>query len=330
MVNFSGNRGGIMCKNEEVKLAYCAGVLDGDGSFSIMKKKGDKEGYSPLYYPVIQIANWSKELIDFFYENFKGSIFTRKAHLSKDGHHRKDSHQWKLEKSTMCLPFIEKLIPHLVIKKERAEFLRKFIFNNPRAGRIKLSEEVLQKKEVDYIKMRSFNDSRVSHETFSRKGRKDSEDPLFWAYVAGLLDTDGSFSIAKDTGDKKMINPKYRPSILLSMTDIKGINFIVENCANGSVFALKGRTMSNSMVYRFGIYTRDQAIPFLEKCIPHLRLKKRQAIKMLEFCNNYNPTRYNRAGVEEQELTFREECYEYIKQLNKYGVYKPTLIDLEA
>jgi UDP-N-acetylglucosamine pyrophosphorylase len=32
----------------------------------------------------------------------------------------------------------------------------------------------------------------------------------------------------------------------------------------------------------------------------------------------------------EKELEFREHCYEYIKQLNKYGVYKPTLIDLEA
>jgi len=315
---------------EEEKLAYCAGVIDGDGSFSIMKKKGDKEGYSPLYYPVIQLANWSKELIDYFMNEYKGSIFTRKAHIAKDGHSRQDSHQWKLEKAPMCLPFLEKIIPYLVIKRERAIFLKEFIINNPRAGRIKLSEEILQNKEKDYIKMRSFNDSRVSNETYSRRCGKDSEDSIFWAYVAGLLDTDGSFSIAKENGDKGMINSKYRPAILLSMTDIKGINYIVENCANGSVFTLKGRTMSNSMVYRFGIYTRDQAIPFLEKCIPHLKIKQKQAIKMLEFCKNFERTKYNREGIKEKELEFREHCYEYIKQLNKYGVYKPTLIDLEA
>ncbi len=315
---------------EEVKLAYSAGVLDGDGSFSIMKKKGDKEGYSPLYYPVIQIANWNKELIDFFLGEYTGSIFTRKAHIAKDGHNRKDSHQWKLEKAPKCLPFLEKIIPFLVIKKERAKFLTDFIINNPRAGRIKLSEELLQKKEQDYIKMRSFNDSRVSHQTYSRRSGKDSDNPLFWAYVAGLLDTDGSFSIAKDSGDKGMVNSKYRPAILLSMTDIKGINYIVENCANGSVFTLKGRTASNSMVYRFGIYTRDQAIPFLEKCIPFLKIKQKQAIKMLEFCQKYTPTTYNRGGVDEYELEFREKCYEYVKNLNKYGVYKPALIDLEA
>lgn len=311
--------------NEEVILAYMAGVLDGDGSFSIIKKKGKYEGQSPLYYPLIQIANSSKELIDFVYAEFGGLLNTRKAYIAKDGSLRKISYQWKLSQANPCLPFLEKIIPYLVIKKERAEFLRDYILRNPfKRGSGKLSDDILQNRESDYMKMRSFNDRRMSSESFSRRCKKDSDSSIFWAYLSGLIDTDGSFSVKKELCDKKMINPKYTAQILLSMTDIKGINKIAENCIYGSIFTAKARNCSKGMVYRFCIYSKDEASKFLEKCIPYLLIKKEQAKILLEFCNKFSHTFYPRQGIQSEELEFRESCYRRIKTLNSMGSLNPA------
>jgi hypothetical protein len=310
-------------------LAYTAGVMDGDGSFSIFKRKPGKTGISPLYFPMIQLANKNKDLVDFLIKEFMGRLFTRKAY-EKNGSIRLPSHQWFLEKSTMCLPFLEKIIPYLVIKKERAEFLKEFIIKNPKQGRVALSQDLLQEREFSYMKMRSFNDKRVSTDSFSRKSSKISDRTEFWAYLAGLFDTDGSFSVKKEFNDIKMVNPKYSSQILLSMTDIKGINFLIENCPLGSVFTSIAKTCKKGMVYRFGIYNREESIIFLKKIIPFLQSKKNQALKLLEFCNGFSTTIYNKGGIDVHELDFREDCYECIKQLNKHGVYKPSLIDSES
>jgi hypothetical protein len=303
--------------NKETILAYMAGVLDGDGSFSLMKRQGKKEGQSPLYYPLIQIANASKDLIDFVHKEFLGLIHARKAYIAKDGCKRKISYQWKLEKTPSCFPFLDKIIPYLVIKKERAEFLRDYLLRNPfKRGSNKLSDEILQSRESDYFKMRSFNDHRSSTCSFSKQCKKDSENPLFWSYLAGLLDTDGSFSVKRETTDKRMINPKYNSSILLTMTDIKGINRIIENCPFGKYFIVKSRSCLKGMCYRFGIYSKDHSIPFLEKVIPFLKVKAKQAETLLEFCMKFDHTFYPREGIPKEELEFRERCYVRIKELN--------------
>jgi hypothetical protein len=302
---------------EGIILAYMAGVLDGDGSFSLMKKPRRKESHSPIYYPLIQIANASKYLIDFVHKEFLGLIHVRKAYIAKDGCERKISYQWKLEKSTSCLPFLNKIIPYLVIKKERAEFLRNYILKNPpNRGSKKISEEILQDRESDYFKMRSFNDHRSSTCSFSKQCKKNNDNTGFWAYLAGLFDTDGSFSVKKETKDKRMINPKYTAAILLSMTDIRGINKIIENCPFGKYFVVKSRSCLKGMCYRFGIYSKEQCIPFLKNIIPYLKIKMDQAKMLLEFCNKFDHTFYPRNGIPEEELEFRESCYVKIKQLN--------------
>src|SRR5689334_21168357 len=103
-------------EEETMNLAYMAGVMDGDGSFSLIRRSSIK-GQSPLYYPVIQLANNFRGLIEFFMDKFGGTYAIKKAKVSLDGVHRKDSHQWKLEKSNLCIPFLDKIIPFLVIKQ---------------------------------------------------------------------------------------------------------------------------------------------------------------------------------------------------------------------
>lgn len=318
-------QGGYM-EEEIMNLAYMAGVMDGDGSFSLIRRSSIK-GQSPIYYPVIQLANSFKGLIEFFKEKFGGTSAMKKANISPKGIHRKDSHQWKLEKSNSCTPFLDKIIPFLVVKQERAKFLRDYIEKNPfKRGSNRLSLELLAQREKDYWKMREFNEEGTMKQVLSKR----KKSLYFWPYMAGLMDTDGSFSIRKEISKNKMTSTFYSPIISLSMIDPRGFNHIQHNFSGGKIKVIKAKTCREGICYRFVISSADQAIEFIENCLPYLKVKPQAAKVLLDFCKNKGFVSYRRKGTPEEFLKFREQCYQDLCSLNKYGVYKPTLIDLEA
>lgn len=311
--------------NKETKLAYLAGALDGDGSFSLIKGTSHSS-VSPLYYPMIQLANSKKELVDLFVNEFGGRFGVRKSYKGKDGGIRLPSYYWKVEKSPRCLPILENLIPYLVVKKERACLLRSFIINNPFIrGSNRLSDSLLMQREKSYLKMRSFNDNpNINGELLSKSRQKDSNSEVFWAYVAGLMDTDGSFSLKREIRKK----PIYVPVISLTMADCRAVYFISNNFSGGNICIVKAKTAINGFCYRFSITARKVAEIFLRKCIPFLTIKKDIAKELLRDCG-VKLKSYGRAGIPFSQTLFRQNIYETIKELN-YGVYKSSLIVLKT
>lgn len=315
--------------SKKLRLAYMAGVLDGDGSFSLLKGTSHTS-VSPLYYPMIQLANSEKILIDLFHKELGGSSFKREAHRAKDGFMRKTSYQWKLEKSPKCLPFLEDIITYLVVKKERAVYLRDYIVDNPFIrGSNALDNSILMRREKAYLKMKWFNDNPDIHgELFSKAKRNDSEDNIFWSYVAGLMDTDGSFTFKKEnrtSGGSK--SPVYCPVISLSMVDCRAIYYLMNNFIGGNMMAVKAKTATNGFCYRFSITSRKAAAKFLKKVIPFLFIKKHIAQALLEACEAFCQM-HGKGGVSKDELEIREYHYTTIQKLN-YGVSKSSLMDLK-
>lgn len=317
-------------EDREIKLEYIAGALDGDGSFSLIKVTA-ASARSPLYYPMIQFANTNADIVSRLYEKFGGIVTTRKSYVAKDGRTRKECYQWKLEKSTQCLPVLEEIIPHLIIKKDRAAFLRDYIIANPfvRGSKL-LDRSVLMSRERAYIKMRSFNDCpAINGELFSVGKRIDSDCPSFWSYIAGLMDTDGSFSLKRE--ERKSVgsrSPVFTASILLTMTDCRAIYHLMNNFIGGNLMVVKAKTATNGFCYRFSITSRKVALKFLKKCIPYLLVKNNIAIKLLEFCETFKAMN-GRKPLDGNEISLREQYYYYIVQLNKYGVSKSSLMDLK-
>lgn len=314
---------------KETKLAYFAGALDGDGSFSLIKGTSHSS-ISPLYYPMVQFANAKKEIIDLFKLEFGGSVSLRNSYLAKDGCVRQPSHQWKLEKSPTCLPFLESIIPYLIVKRTRAEFLRDYIIDNPFIrGSNRLDNLTLMKREKSYLKMRSFNDNpNTSEQLLSKSKRINSELDSFWAYVAGLMDTDGSFSLKRElrkSGGSK--SPVYTPTILLTMVDCRAIYHIMNNFIGGNMIIVKAKSTTNGFCYRFSITSKKAALLFLKKCIPFLYIKKNIAQKLLEACKSFE-NMSGKSGVSLEQNEKRYQYYSAIKELNN-GVYKFPLIDLE-
>jgi hypothetical protein len=305
-------------------LAYIAGIMDGDGSFSICRKK-DKKAFNLLHFPFIQFGSLEKNTLEFLKNHWKGSIITQKSHVNKNGKVKKEFFHWRLEKSGRCQPFLESVIPYLEIKKERAEFLLDYIKRNPfKRGSNRLDPGVVASRERDYLKMQEFNDEKTFSINVVRARKTYSEDVVFWAYFAGLLDTDGSFSIKKEK------TSRYSPQILLTQTDVRGINKIRKNCPFGAVCFVTAKSTQMGGCYRFGIYSVAEIKILIPKLLPYLRRKNLQALELLKFCNEKQNVSHRQAGVPEEELKFREECYQNVCNLNKYGVYKPSLIDLEA
>lgn len=316
-------------ENGNTLMAYIAGLFDGDGSFTLGRKKPSHEGQSSLYYPFIQFCNKDKSSLDIIKNVFGGRVNTRQSYTAKDGSPRQTSYTLKIEKAALCKPFLETLIPYLIIKRERAEFLLSFINRNPFVrGSNKLSKEIIASREHDYIQMKLLNDHRESNYNISlRYARRNSLDECFWAYVAGLLDTDGSFSIKKEIRSN-VKNPVYGAAILLSMVDSKAIQYIRNNCQFGVIMMVKSKAASQGFCYRFGIYGREEAAQFIRKCLPYLTIKKRAALILLDFCEKY-VSFAGPQGVPAREIVFREDCYQELVHMNKYGVSKSPLMDLK-
>ncbi len=311
-------------ENKEIKLAYLAGALDGDGSFSLIKKvSGKSVSVSPLYYPVIQFGGLNKILVDMFVDEFGGSLTTKNAHINKDGNNRKTFYRWIADKSTKCMPALENLIPYLIVKKQRAIHLRNFITDNPFIrGSNRLTDDVLLRREKSYLKMKEFNENPSMHCDLNSR-RQTSEDSLFWAYVAGLMDTDGSFSLKREMRKSK----QYAPVILLTMVDCRAIYHIMNNFVGGKSIIIKAKTAKKGFCYRFSINSREAAINFLTRCLPYLSVKKDIAQKLLEFCQATKVTKGCK-GVSADDIRIRDQYYLELIELNN-GVYKFPLIVLE-
>jgi hypothetical protein len=316
-------------ENRNILMAYIAGLFDGDGSFTLGRKKPSHEGQSSLYYPLIQFCNKDKSSLSIIKDVFGGHVNTRMPYMSRDGSKRQTSYTLKIEKATLCKPFLEALIPYLIIKRERAEFLLSFVNRNPFIrGSNKLSKEIIASREYDYIQMKLLNDQRENTYNISlRYARRNSHDECFWAYVAGLLDTDGSFSIKKEVR-MNVKNPVYGPVISLSMVDSKAIQYVRNNCEAGKIMMVKSKAASQGFCYRFGIYGREEASLFIRKCLPYLTIKKDAALILLDFCEKY-VSFAGPKGVPIEEIMFREDCHKRLVDMNKYGVSKSPLMDLK-
>lgn len=283
---------------EKEIMAYIAGLIDGDGSLGV------KIGPRGKLSPIIQFHNSFRQISIYLNNLFGGTIVCEKP--KKEGN--RFVWKWMLQGYEGCEIFLEKVSDFLILKKDSALEIIEFL-KNPKTNKdyVQSCKDLNLKRKIEKTKFETIE-------------RKNSSDPFFWAYIAGIMDTDGSFSIEKHIrkpGQNRQKNDliKYRPKILLTMVCNKSINHIISNCVYGNIHIVKANSALRGEAFRFSIQSRSQAIEFLKKCIPYLQIKAIQAIKILNFCRNYNPTN-GLARIPEDEKEYRESCYKEIVMLN--------------
>lgn len=291
--------------------SYAAGAIDGDGAVYLVK---EKQGNRICYIPFVQLVKKFGTLIQSFKDDFGGIVGSLKPKLP----HHAPLHYWRLKGVQNCEEFLSKISNFLVYKKERAEVLSEYIKNNPFKRGFILTNEQLADREKYHVKITVMNDDAYTKNICMVKQTSiNSNDEAFWSYMAGIMDTDGSFSVKRQKGHAETKNLRYMPQIQMSMASLDVINHIRKNCTYGTVCVVKNKSCARGFHYAWSIGKKEDSADFVKRIIPYLKEKKEQALVLLDFCENSVATRCCVAGIPKEELEFRESCYQKIVALNK-------------
>ena len=108
----------IVMENK-IKLAYLAGLLDGEGHFSILYDKKGKTKFNG----VVGIVKTDPSMIHWLKDNFGGSIYHWKGKSKKP--HWKEKYEWRVYSYHMT-DLVKRVLPYLVVKKQHAKILLDF------------------------------------------------------------------------------------------------------------------------------------------------------------------------------------------------------------
>lgn len=152
-----------------------------------------------------------------------------------------------------------------------------------------------------------------------------------WAYLAGLIDGEGSFIIQKTSVEKisktsRSKTPKYLACFCIGMVDKAPLDLIRDTIGMGKVY--EERVPERRSIWRIRFAGRLTLIPFIKQLLPYLIVKKPQAELVLEFCENWETPGKKEHGyrdqVSEKELQRRERAYLTMRKLNAVGAAATT------
>jgi hypothetical protein len=151
------------CQIRENKVVYFAGLLDAEGSFIF--QKCDLENVlkmtnriSPVYAGKIRIGMVEKEPLCVLDQTFPGGrILCEGVRRGRPTY--QVMYRWELCKKELVILALKEMIPFLIAKKERAITLLDALekWRNPFNRKIGVDPEELQRREEAYQKMRKLN-----------------------------------------------------------------------------------------------------------------------------------------------------------------------------
>lgn len=120
--------------------AYLAGLVDGDGSINIYHDKLNSKK-SPCYIPRVSVGMTSEALIRSLHNKFGGTF-----HI-QDFNRWKRMYYWQVANAG-AKKFLERIKPHLVVKKRQAKLALKLIAS--KAGRTAAVSTKLNRKRAGW------------------------------------------------------------------------------------------------------------------------------------------------------------------------------------
>jgi hypothetical protein len=185
---------------------------------------------------------------------------------------------------------------------------------------------------------------------------------VLYSYLAGIIDGEGTIRIGFSNKDSRGNPTKlYYAAVSVGMTDYRIIKLLADTFGSK---VREERVPGRKLMYRWGT-SGNKAVPkILEKVMPYLIVKRRQAELVMEFCKTFKdeipprerkcldcgnikqirghglcdtcyarrlrnkkemPSVFIRAGwVTNQELQRREDFYRKVRELNAVGAAATT------
>ena len=137
---------------------------------------------------------------------------------------------------------------------------------------------------------------------------------LFLAYVAGFFDGEGCVTILRQQ-EKHRASMGYRLHTYITQKYKSPLVTIVSGMGYGKVYKMKGVTPSwDAFQLQF---TGVEAVRFLKAILPHLILKRNQALYALEYFENTKWSRADGYRVSDEMNALRESYYKRLQAMKK-------------
>jgi hypothetical protein len=95
------------------------------------------------------------------------------------------------------------------------------------------------------------------------------------AYIAGLVDADGTISLAR-----KHANENRHPVVSISNTDRRLLEFVLKQTGSGKITAKKTASAKHTPSFTYAVYNR-QALNLLQQLMPYLQTYKAKRARVI-------------------------------------------------
>lgn len=261
---------------KETTKAYLAGLVDGEGCITICESArrdhyGIKTSY-PSFGPRFCIVNANKNLIESVLQDWAlGSI----KEVRYKNPRYKPTYVWETRRLREILKAIEYILPYLKLKRKQALLMIEYCKSRllaPKGGHCRYAE-----REIEIVKLIK----ALNHEDSFMIDKSNGETSrAMRAYLASLIDGEGTIRINKASPSGGM-----SPQLYITNTSEKLLRYI----GNSGPWRIHEHTHQNNhwrKAYRLILERQIEIIKVLKNISPYLRLKRKQADLMTEYCKH--------------------------------------------
>ena len=146
---------------ETEKLAYIAGIVDGEGSIMIMRQasksfmeqRAKRGSTNPHYHPCVRVGMNVRAALDFIVSvTGLGKVYQEKAYGNK-----KPMFRWVIRSRDEVLQFLKLVKPFLLVKQRQAELAIQFMHEWVSSNGVRLTPETQANRENAWLDMRKLN-----------------------------------------------------------------------------------------------------------------------------------------------------------------------------
>lgn len=303
-------------------IPYAAGYIDGDGCL-YLGKTIQKPKNIIVYEYSIQIVSVKRKSLEFLSNAFGGYI-RKKPQRER----RKLPYCWTI-KTINALNFAKMIYPFLTDKRRSCEYFIKFASSiTPNAGKITPNETInfrnnliskirKEKHMIDWV-------TKEKVDSLKQIGQYIEPTEEDYAYLAGLIDSEGCFRIKK-------WKPKDKPNYVYAINlEIGNKRFPIFPWLTERFGGNTGFYYSKNIIKPMAIWTISarSLANIIHKVYPFLICKKDVSKKIIEFIDTILPNGGDRNSDAFKKrytevLSIRETIVNEIHNLNLKGVKLP-------
>lgn len=152
-----------------------------------------------------------------------------------------------------------------------------------------------------------------------------------WTALATMVDAEGNISIRKS---KTKWNPIYTPYVKLGNSDINWLDAWAWRLSRGKLMSNGRVPVGCKPMFKVEIIRRADVVYILKHILPFLVCKRQQAELALEFLEKRVIYRLEDGAskfskrVPQQELDWREDCFQKMLKLNARGIPRDYMLDI--